>query len=48
MSLLKVFVKSKGRIAALKGSLGLDVMSYKDLAWRLDIEVRLLAICIVA
>lgn len=36
---LQVFSKSKSRIAALKAPMGMDVLSYQDLSWRLDVEV---------
>lgn len=36
---LKVFHENRKRILLLKGALGLSNYSYKDLAWRLDIEV---------
>ncbi len=36
---LKVFHENRKRILRLKGALGLSEYSYKDLSWRLDVEV---------
>lgn len=35
----KVFHSNRHRIHAMKGSLGVSEYSFKDISWRLDIEV---------
>ena len=39
VSFSKSFLESKQRILKLKGSLGVHTMSYKNLLWRLEIEL---------
>lgn len=40
--LTQVFQDNKRRLLALKGALGVSAYSYRNLAWRLEVEVRYL------